>query len=307
MVAMITRIIALLLCVMTVSGSQTATGQEHELVGQYIERLGMTIYLPAESYFTDRTVEDSYKPLELLGMSASQLEVELKKGNVYGTALWFPEENDMTEILVTMTEDDDSRAIFQLRDYDDFYLGSLAESYADYSEHGVNVSAMYSDASVVKTGQAAFIKAHGVILSPQAAENHLHYMTVVNGQRIEITLVEHYTNDENTQRPLYVSEGNERMMEEIIETLVFDDIDNEFVAKNKNFVAGAVVISVLSLAMIVAYIVSRIRVSRALASAAQESMPHNEDESAAVPGDSEASEDKAAQAEKDALDSTRQD
>lgn len=263
----IRRIIALLLCLMTVSGSQLPIKNDRPLSDHYIEKLGMTIALPTGAYVTGRTVSADYEPLELFGMTASQLEVELKKGNIYCTALWFPEENDMTEIVVTMTEDDDSRAIFQLRDYDDFYLGSLADSYANYSEHGLNVNAMYTDAEVVRNDQAALIKAHGVMFSEDAAENHLHYMTVVNGQRVEITLVEHFTVEEGVERPVTVSAANERMMDEIISRLAFDSLDNEFVAKNGSFVFGAVVVCVLSAAMIIAYFVSKYRAARLTAAA----------------------------------------
>ena len=257
------RFLALLLCLLTVSSSQLGEPAVQELNEFYIEKLGMTLPVPEYAHVTGRTVSQDFSPLGHFGMTAAELEVQLKKGNIYCVALWFPEDNDMTEIIVTMTEDDASNAIFQLRDYDDPYLDSLAGSYANYSELGLSVSAMYMDASVVKTEQAAYIKAHGVMLSDDAAENHLHYMTVVNGQRIEITLVEHYTLTEGSEKPLTVSAANEQLMDNIIDQLRFDSINNEFVAKNRSFVTTSVIIGVLSAGLVIAYFVSKLRVALA--------------------------------------------
>lgn len=258
------RFLAVLMCMLTVSGTQLPPQSEYELNGHYIEKLRMTIPLPADAYVTGRTVSPGYEPLELFGISAPELEVELKKGNIYCTALWFPEENDMTEIIVTMTEDSKSEAIFQLRDYDDYYLNSLAQSYASYSEQGLSVNAMYSDAVVFRTDQAVYIKAHGVMLSDEAAENHLHYMSVVNGQRVEITLVEHYSVSEDGERPLAVSAANELMMDDIIRQISYDSIDNEFVSKNRAFLSGVAVVGVLSAGLVAAYYISKYRLKKAL-------------------------------------------
>jgi len=268
MISLAKRLLALLICFVTVSGSHPTVQNEYDLTDYYIEKLGLTIRLPSDAYITGRTVSPDYEPLEMFGMTASELEVQLKKGNIYCTALWFPEENDMTEIIVTMTQDDDSRAIFQLMDYDEFYLDSLAGSYAGYSEHGLNVNAAYNDASVVRTEQAAFIKANGVIVSGEAAEFHLHFMTVVNGQRIEITLVEHFFSD-SAERPLSVRAENECLMNEIINSLAFDRIENETVAKNSSFVAGLIVISILSACLMAAYFISKYRAAKAITEAAE--------------------------------------
>ena len=255
----VVRIIALLLTVLTVSGSQLSAEFSGSMREFYIEKLGLTMRFPAEAYVTDRTVDSDYPPLEHFGLTADQLEVQYKKGSIHCNAIWFPDGTDMTEIIVAMTEDDDSRAIFQLRDYDRLYQQALADSYSQFSQQGMDVSAQYTDASLVDVEQAVFVRAHGTRLSQDAEERHLHYMTVVNGQRIEITLVEHCDLEEDGVRT--VSAENEAMMDEIIRTMRFDELKNEFVAKNTRFMTGAYVVMILSALLIVSYLISRIRVA----------------------------------------------
>jgi|GEM_PF-2057893 len=255
-------ILAVLLCIGTVSGTQIPDAEIPELAQCHIDRLGMTIALPQDAYVTDRTVERDFAPLEMFGLTADELELQYKKGNIYCNALWFPEDTDMTEILVTMTEDDDSRAIFRLSDYDMTYLQALADSYASFAQQGQSVSAMYSNASVVLTEQAAFIRAHGAMASRDVAENHLHYMTVVNGRRIEITLIEHYYDKADPSELMRVSAQNERLMERIISELRFDTVENEFIAKNRGFLTASGVIIAVCVLLLAAYYISNYRARR---------------------------------------------
>jgi len=259
MMAVVFRLLAVLLCVLTVSGSQPPVVREMELRDVRVEKTGMTIQLPADAYVTGRSVSPDYEPLKQLGMTASQLEVEFRKGDIYCAAVWFPESTDMTEILVTVKEDDDSRAIFHLADYDQLYLTALADSYAAFSQQGLSVSARYTSAEVKRCGQAVYIKAHGVMDAQEASENHLHYMTVINGMRVEITLVEHYSQQGIPAQTQRVTADNEQMMDTIIESLRYDKLENEFMAKNKDFVVYAVLIVAASIGLIVAYIVSKVR------------------------------------------------
>ncbi len=48
-------------------------------------------------------------------------------------------------------------------------------------------------------------------------------------------------------------------MDTIIESLRYDKLENEFMAKNKDFVVYAVLIVAASIGLIVAYIVSKVR------------------------------------------------
>lgn len=253
------RLLLMLLCLVMVSSSQPPAVTAAELEDHYVDRLGMTISLPAEVYITGRTVRADYEPLEILGVTASQLEVEFKKGNIYCAAVWFPESTDMTEIVVTMTEDDDSGAIFQLKDYDRTYTQALADSYASFVQNGLEVSARYTEASVVDTEQAVFIRALGVMESQEASENHLHYMTVVNGMRIEITLVEHYSAAGKTAQSQRVTPENELIMDSVIDSIRFDKLENEFVAKNRGYVICACVIALMCVGLAVSYIMSKIK------------------------------------------------
>ncbi len=242
---------------LTVSSSQPPVVNLPEMIGFYIEKAGLTLLLPEEAYVTDRTVDSDYPPLERFGMTADQLEVRYKKGNIHCNAIWFPDDTDMTEIIVALTEDNDSRAIFNLRDYDRLYQQALADSYSQFSQQGLEVTAQYTDASLVDTEQAVFVRAPGTMRSPDAVERHLHYMTVVNGQRIEITLVEHGVPEEGGADR--VSAENEAMMDEIIRTLRFDGLKNEFVAKNTRFMTGTYIVLTLSGVLIAAYIISKVR------------------------------------------------
>lgn len=244
-------LMALLLLIGTVSSSSVpAVGQE--LVPCYIEKAGMTISMPSEAFVTDRTVERDFAPLERFGMSADQLELQYKKGNIYCNAIWFPGDTEMTEIIVTISEDEDSRTIFHLGDFDELYLQTLADSYASFVQQGQSVSAIYTSASVVRNGQAAFIKAHGAMASDDAAENHLQYMTIVNGRRIGITLIEHCHAGPYTGN-LRVSPENEQLMDSIIAGLSFDSVENEFVAKNKGYLTVSGIIIALCSALLVVY------------------------------------------------------
>lgn len=274
MIAVIRYLAAVLLLAMTVSGSQSPAAEFPGLSGYRIDRLGITLLLPESAYITDRSVSSDYEPLDQFGMTAQELEVQYKKGNIYCNAIWYPESTDMTEIIVAMTEDDDSRAIFRLSDYDQLYLNALADSYAAFTQQGQSVTAMYTEATLTQTGQATFVRARGVRRSEDAAENHLHYMTVENGQRIEITLIEHYSDPERGTS--FVLRENELMMDEIIDSLRFDELKNEFAAKNGTFMTGLYIVLSLSALLIISYIVSKIRVSRA-ERAAEAAEERNED------------------------------
>lgn len=281
---LIIRFVAALLVFLTVSGGEPPVAASRSMSEFYIEKLGLTLRLPDEAYVTDRTVDSSYPPLEHFGLTADQLEVQYKKGNIHCNAIWFPDDTDMTEIIVAMTEDDDSRAIFQLRDYDRLYQQALADSYSQFSQQGMEVSAQYTDATLVDTEQAVFVRAHGSKRSQNAEERHLHYMTVVNGQRIEITLVEHCAPDDNGVRT--VSAENEAMMDEIIRTMRFDELKNEFVAKNTRFMTGTYIVLALSGMLIVSYIISKIRIV-ILQKKAEKPVSESEDSQSEESGDGE--------------------
>jgi len=248
-------LISVLLCICTVSGS-SLPDVAPQMERYHVEKAGMTISLPSQAHVTDRTVERDYAPLERFGMSADQLELQYKKGSIYCNAIWFPEDTEMTEILVTVSEDDDSRTIFQLDDFDQLHLQAMADSYASFIQQGQEVSAIYSSASVVRNNQAAFIKAHGARASDDAAENHLHFMTIVNGKRIGITLIEHCFSDQPYTGNLRVSEENEMLMDQIVSELTFDAIENEFVAKNKGYLAMSGVIIAVCTVLLAAYYIS---------------------------------------------------
>ena len=280
--AAVFRFLAAMLVLFVVSGSQPPVAVSRSMSEYYIEKLGLTLSLPDDAFVTDRTVDSDYPPLEHFGITADQLEVRYKKGSIHCNAIWFTGDTDMTEIIVSMTEDDDSRAIFQLRDYDRLYQQALADSYSQFSQQGLEVTAQYSDAVLMDTEQAVYVRARGIRLSQDALERHLHYMTVVNGQRIEITLVEHCSADADSVST--VSAENEVMMDEIIRTMRFDELKNEFVAKNTRFMTGTYIVLTLSGLLILSYIFSKIRTAAAQKKAG-DPLSGSENEQTEDPGD----------------------
>lgn len=259
MTAIIKTLLSLVLCLCAVSSSSIGGVQLEE---HYVKKAAMTISYPDFAYVTGRTVESDFEPLEVFGMSADDLELQYKKGSIYSNAIWFPEDTRMTEILVTVTEDEDSRTIFQLGKLDPLYVQALADSYASFAQQGQEVSAIYSSASVVRHDSTAFIKAHGAMASDSAGENHLHYMTIVNGRRIGITLVEHLAADGPYSGSLRVSAENEQLMDSIIADLRFDTIENAFVAKNRGFLVTSGIIIALCTALLVSYYISDYRAGK---------------------------------------------
>lgn len=232
MLSMLYRCIALFLCAAIVSGSQAPASAE--LTGHYLDKLEMTVSLPSDAYVTGTNVSKDFKPLEIFGMTASELEIKYKNANILCNAVWFGDESDMTEIIISMKSDESSKSLYNLNKADEYSIDRIERIYYGYqSDYGG-----FSDVSRFESEQALYIKVKGTINAETIMENHLQYMTVVNGKRYEISLIEHYgLFDENEQpMPAGVSEKNERMMDDIIHSLRFDRIKREFLEKNKSLV-----------------------------------------------------------------------
>lgn len=247
---------ALLLAASMASGTDVLPA----LTEYYVELVGMTIGAPSEAFVTDSRVSSSFEPLERYGMTAAELELRYKKAGICFNALWFPEDTDMTEIVVTVHEDKESRELFDLSAVDEYALKRLCKSYEGYMTGHTGVNALYTEATCCKNEQLVFIRASGAMISDAVRENHLQYMTVVNGRRYEFTLIEHLSGADEER--LCVSEENARLMDAVMQTVRFDRVEGEFLAKNRRFVVVVAACAVACAAMLCYVTVKRARVKK---------------------------------------------
>lgn len=231
---------------------------EFEYISCRVDALGMNIFLPSQAYITGRNVYPGFELLEVYGMSEAELEANFKSRNIYYNAMWYDSDADVTEVVISMTEDDTSRAIFNLSGASEEVLHQIEEKYMSYSDSSSAVAgARYSDVSRVSHEQALFFRAAGMVSNRSGRSNHLQYMTIVNGMRIEITLIEHFgiSAELTGEEPTEVSPSHEAAMNTIIRSVEFDRIKSNFWQKNRGLVfyglitavgVGAILIVLLS-------------------------------------------------------------
>jgi len=229
-----------------VSGSDN---KESALTREYtvhtISQLGLTIALPSEAYVSGRDVSEDFELLSIFQMSEGQLEANYKDRNIYYNAVWYDNFADVTEIVVKMTADDLSDRIFNLRYATQEQLDEIENLYMNY-EVNVNavVGARYYDVSIIEHEQALFFRACGTVKNRSGRSNHLQYMTIVNGCRIEITLIEHFgINDELTgEEPEMIAEEHSQLMQEVIKSAKWERIRSNFLRQNRGAVFYGLII-----------------------------------------------------------------
>jgi len=233
--------------------TNTTQTEVREYVNHTIDALKMSLELPADAYVTDRSVPGDFELLELYGMSAAQLEANYKSRNIYYNAVWYDNYADVTEIVVKMTEDKISGEIYNLSKASEEQLEEIERLYLNYEEN-VNavVGAKYFDVLRVEHEQVLFFRAAGVVNNRSGRSNHLQYMTIVNGCRIEITLIEHFgiVEELSGEEPENISQQHVEMMEHIISTVRWEKIKNNFLQENRGIIFYSIIAVVGAAAII---------------------------------------------------------
>ncbi len=217
-------------------GEDTLGYTVHNFVSCRVDALGMELLLPSKAYITGRDVWAGFELLELYGMSEAQLEANYKSRNIYYNAVWYDSDADVTEVVITMTEDETSRRIFSLAAASEEELAKISELYKSYGDtHQPVAGARYFDVSTQQVGEVLFFRAMGTVDNRSSRSNHLQYMTVVNGMRIEITLIEHFGIDSELtgEEPEEVSGLHEKMMDSIIGSVRFDRVRSGWLQQNR--------------------------------------------------------------------------
>ncbi|MBQ9994087.1 MAG: hypothetical protein IJP17_05185 [Clostridia bacterium] len=239
----------LLLVVMLTAAAQEYT--EH-----YISELGMSISLPSWAHTTGRKVQRDFEPLSMYGISAAQLEANYKARGIYYNAVWDDGNADMTEIVVSMISDDDTRDLFDLNTASEYQLAMLREQYLSYASAS-DSAARYTSVEDIHTEQALYLRAEGFLDREKTQDNHLQYMTVINGEKICITLIEHYglKSDMPENIAYKVSDANADIMEQVISSIEYDKVKKRGAISfsTSPFYTAVSVICVITLLCLAAY------------------------------------------------------
>lgn len=224
-----------------------------------VDQLKMSLELPAYAYITDRTVSKDFILLEKYDISAAQLEANYKKSDIYYNAVWYDEYADATEIVITKRTDEISEGIFNLKNAGEYDLGRIKEMYLSYGENGAISGAEYFDVTTVSNDQALFLRSLGKVDNSEERSNHLQYMTIVNGDRIEITLIEHFgvESELTGEEPDEVSEAHAEIMEKVIESLEWDNIRSGFLKRYSGITFFAAIAIVGAVAIAVSMIIEQ--------------------------------------------------
>lgn len=222
-----------------------------------VNQLGITVDMPENAYITDRTVDNDFILLEKYDITAAQLEANYKKSGIYYNAVWYDGDADATEIVITKRTDELSESLFNLKNAGSYDLGRIKEKYLSYGENSAVSGAEYFDVSTVSNNQAIFLRSFGKVDNAEERSNHLQYMTIVNGDRIEITLIEHFGIDSDLtgEEPEKVSDAHAEMMENIIDSLEWDNIRSGFL-KRFNGITLFSIIALVGAAAIAASMIS---------------------------------------------------
>ncbi len=236
------------------SGTETDlnehSNKETKLVNRSVDRVGITVDLPEKAYITDRTVDEDFPLLEVYGISATQLEANYKTRGIYCNALWYDDDADITEIVITMSSDNDSKRFNNLKNLSSYNINRVKSMYLDYSSDG----GTYYDVDTVETEQALFFRALGTLENAGDRSNHLQYMTIINRCRVEITLIEHFgiSGDITGEEPKEVSAEHQELMEQVIASVHWNKVQNGFFSHNR----GIFFYLLLALSSVAAIVVS---------------------------------------------------
>lgn len=219
--------------------SQSPLTDDDSFVNFTVEALDLSIDLPAQAYITGRNVSRDFELLDVYGMSAAELEASYKMRNIYANAVWYDSDADATEIIIKMTRDETSEEIFDLSSAHEEQLERIRSLYLDYENGSSAVTgAYYSDVTMIEHEQALFFCAEGVVDNRSGRSNHLQYMTIINGCRIEITLIEHFGVDSELtgDEPQEVSRTHKEIMERVIRSVRWDKVRSKFWHQNRGTV-----------------------------------------------------------------------
>ena len=135
--------------------------------------------------------------------------------------------------------------LYHLEGADEERIEWIKQLYLNYSDEEHNGARFY-EVSMVECGEIPFFRAKGTVDAGKR-RNIIEYMTILNGQKIEITMIEYLSEaasaDEDVR--MTVSQGHEMLMDEVMQTVRFDRIKNQFVAQNSGLIR-IVVLSVIS-------------------------------------------------------------
>lgn len=229
-------VIAALFAALTVTVSATSVtsgSSTGELVPYHIDELGMSISLPADAYATGRNVAADFPLLEKYGMTVEQLQKNYYTRDIYFNAVWYDSDAEATEIVVSMVENSETRTLYDLDRADEERINWIEELYRSYGEEGTSGEG-YSSVELVDCGGVDFFRAEGSSKG-EKRRNLVEYMTIVNGQKVEISLIEYMPADDASDRTT-VSEAHRQIIDSVMQTVRFDRIKNAFFAKNPGLV-----------------------------------------------------------------------
>lgn len=187
-----------------------AADDAEDVSGVYaLSELGLELTLPeAYSHVLTRDISEDDPAFAELGLTKEQLFAD---NSVYLEALT---DDRTAEIIVTMMKNDWSEMYYDFNTLSEDDLAELAE--VCLMNDNSDVAMEYSAYGLFdENEQARFLKAIGTFVGQESSGTTVQYVTVINGEAYTITF--NFVGGN-------ISENQEKMTEEVISSVVFDEI-----------------------------------------------------------------------------------
>lgn len=202
-----------------------------------IDELGIELSLPSYVFATGRDVPPGFRLLDTFGVTESELEKSYADANIYFNALWFENNGEVSEILIQKEEDSASFGIFDLSEASDAVLHRMQNIFWNYDNSADAIAgARYYDVQTRKCDQATFVTAKCNVNTDSRFENRMQCVTIFNGQRVTVTLIEHYAIAEGEDRTALsqtISAENEDLLLQTVDSMRWTDVKIKFLEQYK--------------------------------------------------------------------------
>lgn len=174
--------------------------------------LNMTIEAPEGWVTFSRDTEADDPDIELLGMDSGELREYYVQNNIYLNMISV---EPYAEIVVTMTDYEESRDTYDFNLVHDEEMLPIAESIMRQMQEAVNDEVTYTDCAVYEHQQARFAVFYMTKQNSGMTVYAKQYYTVINGQAINITLHSYGTR---------ISNGLEVIIKDTVDSVEFTKV-----------------------------------------------------------------------------------
>ena len=226
------------LCLFSAVPVALAAGLTYELPD-----LDMTIDAPQGWVVFTRDVKEDDPNIELMGMNSKELADRFKNDKIY---LYMIDKDAAAQIIMTMTEDEISKDIFDMSSVSESEIRSEMESLIETQE--MNDEIKYLDYSIYKHKQATFM-----VLSLTQQINGItaygkQYITLINGKDIQIML--HSYGSE-------ISDSLAETIQDTVDSITFTEVRQKKTRLSAFFTIAMNIAAVFGIVWLIAFLINR--------------------------------------------------